>query len=312
MNHLLKLDEVTKVYGSYTALNQVSMSVPEGSVFGLLGPNGAGKTSMLRIVNQITAPDSGSVFFNGEKLKPAHKVLIGYLPEERGLYKKMEVGEQALYLAQLKGLSRSEALTRLKIWFERMEIKGWWRKKVEELSKGMQQKVQFIVTVIHEPQLLILDEPFTGFDPINAELIKEELLRLKANGTTILLSTHRMESIESLCSHIGLIHQSRKILEGSVQEIKHRFKEDVFEVEFAGDPIKLSESLKDKVDFLNINSIPGGSIADIRIGRNFGSNAFLQMALPIVTIVGFREKLPSMNEIFIRSVQDNAKEKANA
>ena len=213
---MIKIENIVKQYENHIALNDVSLTVPQGSVFGLLGPNGAGKTSLIRIVNQITAPDSGVVYFKGEKLKPEHISLIGYLPEERGLYKKMEIGEQILYLAQLKGLSKSESTKRAKYWFEKMEIESWWTKKVEELSKGMQQKVQFIATIIHEPELLILDEPFSGFDPVNADIIKNEFLELNKKGTTIIFSSHRMESVEQLCDHIALIDKSKKILEGKI------------------------------------------------------------------------------------------------
>src|SRR6187401_712979 len=218
MNDILTIENIVKQYAGHRALDDVSMNIPQGSVFGLLGPNGAGKTSLIRIVTQITAPDSGRLLFKGSPLNSEHIRHMGYLPEERGLYKKMEVGEQALYLGQLKGLSRAEAMKRLKYWFEKFEMQSWWEKKIEELSKGMQQKVQFITTILHEPDFLILDEPFTGFDPINAELVKNELLALSRKGATIVLSTHRMESVEELCSHISLINQGKKILEGSVKE----------------------------------------------------------------------------------------------
>jgi ABC-2 type transport system ATP-binding protein len=219
---VLNVVGLEKTYGRRKVVSGVSMRVGEAEIVGLLGPNGAGKTSLIRIINQITGPDGGSILFNNEPLNPTHTHLIGYLPEERGLYKKMEVGEQAVYLARVKGLSRPEAIKRLKFWFEKFEIKGWWRKKVDELSKGMQQKVQFIVTIIHEPPLLILDEPFSGFDPINANLIKDELLKLKDNGTTIILSTHRMESVEELCTDIALINRSKKIVGGSIKKYSTR------------------------------------------------------------------------------------------
>jgi ABC-2 type transport system ATP-binding protein len=227
---MLKIENIVKQYENHIALNDVSLTVPQGSVFGLLGPNGAGKTSLIRIVNQITAPDSGVVYFKGEKLKPEHISLIGYLPEERGLYKKMEIGEQILYLAQLKGLTKSESIKRAKYWFEKMEIESWWTKKVEELSKGMQQKVQFIATIIHEPELLILDEPFSGFDPVNADIIKNEFLELNKKGTTIIFSSHRMESVEQLCDHIALIDKSKKILEGKVVDIRNQYKNNTYRV----------------------------------------------------------------------------------
>ena len=222
--NILSANNIVKRYASHTALNDVSIDIPRESVFGLLGPNGAGKTSFIRIINQITGPDSGELFFEGEKLEQKHVELIGYLPEERGLYKKMAVGEQALYLAQLKGMSSIDARKKLKYWFEKFEIAAWWNKKVEELSKGMQQKVQFIVTVLHEPKLLILDEPFSGFDPINANIIKNEILHLKKQGSTILFSTHNMGSVEELCDNIALIHKSKKILDGSVKDIRKQYK----------------------------------------------------------------------------------------
>ena len=230
MNNLLEINNVVKRYGDYTALNNVSMHIPKGSVFGLLGPNGAGKTSLIRIINQITMPDSGEIILDGEKLAPNHIEYIGYLPEERGLYKSMKVGEQALYLAQLKGLSKSEAKKRLKYWFDKFDIGAWWNKKVEELSKGMAQKVQFIVTVLHQPKLLIFDEPFSGFDPINAQLIAKEILQLRDEGATVIFSTHRMESVEEMCDNIALIDKSNKILDGNLDDIKRQFRTNTFQV----------------------------------------------------------------------------------
>jgi len=230
MKNILTVENVSKNYGSFTALNNISISVPEGSVFGLLGPNGAGKTSLIRIINQITLPDSGTIYLDGEKLQPHHIQNIGYLPEERGLYKSMKVGEQALYLAQLKGMSKSEAKKKLHYWFEKFEITDWWNKKIQELSKGMAQKVQFIVTVLHTPKLLIFDEPFSGFDPINANLIKDEILKLRDEGASIIFSTHRMESVEELCDYIALIDKSNKILDGKLNDIKQEFRTNQFEV----------------------------------------------------------------------------------
>ena len=230
MSNILEVQKVSKNFGSFTALNNVSISVPKGSIFGLLGPNGAGKTTLIRIINQITMPDSGHVFLDGEALKPTHIKDIGYLPEERGLYKSMKVGEQALYLAQLKGLSHKEAKERLKYWFDRLEIGDWWNKKIQELSKGMAQKIQFVVTVLHQPKLLIFDEPFSGFDPINANLIKDEILKLREDGATIIFSTHRMESVEEMCDEITLIHKSNKILEGKLNDVKRKFKTNTFEI----------------------------------------------------------------------------------
>ena len=229
-NILLSVENVVKKYGDYTALNNASISVPESSIYGLLGPNGAGKTTLMRIINQITAPDSGIVLFEGKNLNKDHIKKIGYLPEERGLYKKMKVGEQALYLAQLKGMPYSEAAKKLRIWFEKLNITSWWNKKVEELSKGMAQKIQFVVTVIHQPRLLIFDEPFSGFDPINASIIRDEIIKLRNNGTTIIFSTHRMESVEEICDHIALINNSKTILEGPIAKIKDDFKDDTYEL----------------------------------------------------------------------------------
>ena len=234
MKDLLIVKDVVKQYGDYTALTNANISVPKGSIYGLLGPNGAGKTTLMRIINQITAPDSGEVIFDGEPLQKHHISEIGYMPEERGLYKKMKVGEQALYLAQLKGMSYNEALEKLKFWFEKLDILSWWNKKVEELSKGMAQKIQFIVTVIHEPKLLIFDEPFSGFDPINAAIIRKEILELAEKGTTIIFSTHRMESVEEICDHIALINKSKTILEGTIEDIKKQFTANTFEVVTSG------------------------------------------------------------------------------
>jgi len=302
MSAILQTIDITKQYSSHKALDNVSISIPEGTVYGLLGPNGAGKTSLIRIINQITGPDSGKVLFNNEDLKPEHCLQIGYLPEERGLYKKMEVGEQCVYLAQLKGLSRPEAIKRLKYWFEKFEIKDWWRKKVEELSKGMQQKVQFIVTVIHQPRLLILDEPFTGFDPINAELIKDELLLMKEQGTSIVLSTHRLESIEELCSHITLINKSKKLLEGSISEIREQFRTNTYIVDYIGHNIALANSLWGGYELLETVKHDTFMRATIRLTDNVTTNNLLENLLPNVSIIGFRELMPTINEIFIQSV----------
>ena len=300
--NILDIQSVTKTYATHMALDNVSIQVPKGSIFGLLGPNGAGKTSLIRIVTQITKPDSGSILFNGNPLASIHVQQIGYLPEERGLYKKMEVGEQLLYFAQLKGLSRHEAIEKLKIWVEKFEIKSWWKKKVEELSKGMQQKIQFIATVVHQPQLIILDEPFSGFDPINANLITSEILELKAQGSTIIFSTHRMESVEQLCDHIALIHQSKKVLDGSVAEIKNRYRSHVFEIEHSIQTLSLP------IGFELINSkttLHQSVISSIKISPNSSTNELLALLLQQVTIIRFEEKLPSMSDIFIAAVTPN-------
>lgn len=299
MSAILEVRDVCKVYDHYTALDHVSLTVPTGAVFGLLGPNGAGKTSLIRIINQITAPDSGTVLFNNAQLHPDHTASIGYMPEERGLYKKMEVGEQAVYLAQLKGLARPEAIRRLKYWFEKFEITSWWRKKIEELSKGMQQKVQFIVTVVHEPSLLILDEPFTGFDPINANLIKDELLAMREKGCTIILSTHRMESVEELCTHIALIHKSKKLLEGAVRDIRRSYRQNIFELEFEE---KSSWPELQGVTLLKKEAHGELTRLTVQLPAVHDNNAFLHQVMPYASIHSFREVLPSMNDIFIQNV----------
>lgn len=303
---ILSVQNVTKKYATHTALSDVSLDVEEGSVFGLLGPNGAGKTSLIRVINQITGPDSGSIFLLGKKLNPDMISQIGYLPEERGLYKKMAVGEQALYLSRLKGMSRNDALKKLKYWFEKFEIKQWWGKKIEELSKGMQQKVQFIVTVLHEPRLLILDEPFTGFDPINANLIKDELLQLKANGTSIILSTHRMESVEELCTHIGLIDKSRKILDGSVKDVRKKFKSNLYEIEYKGNAIGFANALWSGFELVESKNMDGIMQAVVRNINNASPNELLKILLPDVEILSFKERIPSMNDIFITAVNNTS------
>ena len=302
---ILNIQHVTKQYATHKALDDVSIDIPQCSVFGLLGPNGAGKTSLIRIINQIPAPDQGEILFRGEKLRQQHIGKIGYLPEERGLYKKMEVGEQALYLAQLKGMSRAEAVLRLREWFDKFELQGWWRKKVEELSKGMQQKVQFIITVLHEPELLILDEPFTGFDPINANLIKDELLKLRDKGTTIILSTHRMESVEELCSHIALINRSHKILDGSVGDIRKNFKSEKYEIEYKGNAIAFANALW--AGFELISHDPHGDMmrAVVKMGEGAKTNDLLAALIPHVEVHSFREIVPGMNDIFISLVQES-------
>ena len=305
MPNILEVRNVSKAYDKHVALENVSITINEGSVFGLLGPNGAGKTSLIRIINQITAPDSGQIMFDGKPLSPQHTAQIGYLPEERGLYKKMEVGEQVLYLAQLKGLSRADAVIKLKYWFEKFEIKDWWKKKVEELSKGMQQKVQFIVTVVHEPKLLILDEPFTGFDPINANLIKDELIELRKKGTTIALSTHRMESVEELCTHIALINKSRKLLEGPVKEVRKLYKSNVYAIEYEGTNIGLANSMWGDFELIENEPYGDGRKALIKVNGNINTNELLQGLINNVTIHSFKEVVPTMNDIFIQSVTNN-------
>jgi ABC-2 type transport system ATP-binding protein len=262
---IFSANEVVKRYDKHTALDGVSITVKKNSIFGLLGPNGAGKTSLIRIINQITGPDSGELYFNGERLQQHHIERIGYLPEERGLYKKMEVGEQALYLARLKGLSRNEAIKRLKYWFEKFEITSWWNKKIEELSKGMQQKVQFIVTILHEPELLILDEPFSGFDPINANLIKNEILELKQKGTSIIFSTHNMASVEELCDDIALINRSKKILEGSVKDIRKEYRTNTYRVEFTGNIIAFTNAIWTGCELIEKHTEENVNIATVKL-----------------------------------------------
>jgi ABC-2 type transport system ATP-binding protein len=302
MSTILSAQNIVKRYASHTALDHVSLDIPSQSIFGLLGPNGAGKTSLIRIINQITGPDEGTILFEGSPLAPKHIENIGYLPEERGLYKKMEVGEQALYLAQLKGMKKAEAKIKLKEWFQKFEIDAWWNKKVEELSKGMQQKVQFIVTVLHEPRLLILDEPFSGFDPINANLIKNEILSLKEKGSTILFSTHNMGSVEELCDNIALINKSKKILDGSVKEIRKQHRSFEYELEFNGNMLAFTNSLAD-YGKLKEHSVDGehGKARVQLIGKST-SNQLLSSVMSSVEIRSFKEIIPSMNDIFISKV----------
>lgn len=308
MKNILTVDSVCKNYGNFTALNNVSISVPEGSVFGLLGPNGAGKTSLIRIINQITLPDSGSIFLDGEPLQPHHIQNIGYLPEERGLYKSMKVGEQVLYLAQLKGMSKTEAKQKLHYWFEKFEITDWWDKKIQELSKGMAQKVQFIVTVLHEPKLLIFDEPFSGFDPINANLIKDEILKLRDNGASIIFSTHRMESVEELCDHIALINKSNKILDGKLNDIKQEYRTNQFEVGLLSDhKEELFKEINSKFNIENSKSASFNTDLRLLISLKKGekSTEMIQFLNNKAQITHFTEVIPSVNDIFLKSVANN-------
>ncbi len=301
--NILEIKDVTKTFVNHKALDQVSMSVPEGVIFGLLGPNGAGKTTLIRIINHISMPDSGEVFFKGERLKASHISIIGYLPEERGLYKKMTTGEQAMYFAQLKGLSKADAHKKLKYWFEKFEIATWWNKKVEELSKGMQQKVQFIVTILHEPKLLIFDEPFSGFDPINANLLKQEILELKKKGSTIIFSTHNMASVEELCDNIALINNSKKILDGELYKIKESYKANIFDVTFQGNFDKYGASLTDSYQVLNVEQQNGHTISRFKLNEGTTTNQLISSLLPFGTIVGINELVPSVNDIFISVVE---------
>ncbi|HEY1060871.1 MAG TPA: ABC transporter ATP-binding protein [Daejeonella sp.] len=298
---MLSIRNIVKQYSNHRALDNVSIEIEKGSVFGLLGPNGAGKTSLIRIINQITAPDQGEILLNGEKLNPSHISKIGYLPEERGLYKKMEIGEQMLYLAQLKGLSKADATARIRYWFEKMGIQSWWNKKVEDLSKGMQQKVQFIATVVHDPELIILDEPFSGFDPVNAQLITNEILELNQKGATIIFSTHRMESVEQLCDSIALIHKSKKILDGKVKDIKNLYRNNTYRIAYAGilNPVE--------TPLFNINEEKKDEEAThltIQINPGYSSNDVLKFLIPQVQVTELTEIVPSMNDIFIQNVKN--------
>jgi len=299
----LQANNIVKQFSNHLALNDVSISVPNKSIFGLLGPNGAGKTTLIRILNQITSPDSGYVTLDGNPLKSEDVQRIGYLPEERGLYKKMKVGEQALYLVQLKGVSKQDALRKLKYWFEKFEIQPWWDKKVEELSKGMQQKIQFITTVLHEPELLIFDEPFSGFDPINANLIKKEILDLRDKGSTIIFSTHNMSSVEELCDHIALIDVGETILQGSIEDIKSKYKADTYRINFRGESREVSEQLQ---GLATVSEEPTtGNVRKVFVKCLNGTSTrdILSKINPIVDIISFSEEIPSMNDIFIRVVE---------
>jgi ABC-2 type transport system ATP-binding protein len=299
---LFSAHSVSKQYANHKALDQVSINVPEGHIFGLLGPNGAGKTTLIRIINQIIAPDEGELFLMGRKLLPNDIALIGYLPEERGLYKKMTVGEQAMYLAQLKGLSKPEAQKRLKYWFEKFEMKGWWNKKVEELSKGMQQKVQFLVTIIHEPKLLIFDEPFSGFDPINANLLKDEILAQKENGATIIFSTHNMSSVEEICDDIALINRSKVVLSGAVRNIKKTFKTNTFGISFSAFDGSVTSMLPEEFRVISESRDVDHRHARIQLPDDATPNDLIRMMLPFVTIYAVNELIPNMNDIFIQAV----------
>lgn len=307
---LLSVNKVSKHFSNHTALKSVSLEIPKQSIFGLLGPNGAGKTTLIRIMNQITAPDEGKLLFNAEKLQPKHIYKIGYLPEERGLYKKMKVGEQAIYLAQLKGLSRNDAIKKLKFWFEKFDIASWWNRKVEELSKGMQQKIQFIVTILHKPELLIFDEPFSGFDPINVNLLKEEILKLRENGATIIFSTHNMASVEELCDHIALINQSEKILEGKVSEIKTQYKTNTFTLEYSGFDGSIESLTKGKFEISQVSTQDDLHQATIKL-LNGDANVLLTDLIPHLKIHSFNELIPSMNDIFISRVAESNASKIN-
>ena len=305
MSNIITAEHITKRFSAHTALDDVSVEIPRGSVYGLLGPNGAGKTTLIRTINRITLPDEGRVLFNGAPITQQDIFRIGYLPEERGLYRKMKVGEQALFLARLKGLSRYEALLRLREWFKRLEIESWWDKKVEDLSKGMAQKIQFIVTVLHRPELLIFDEPFSGFDPVNANLLKEEILRLRDEGATVIFSTHNMSSVEEICDHITLINKSRNILSGKVDEIRRKHGGNIFSVQYKGDGKALTERLRGLCEVLEgEESSTGYSVLKIHIERNEDIRSIVALINGEVEMRQFTETIPSMNDIFIRAVKE--------
>lgn len=302
---ILKTVDLTKSYSAHKALDKVSIDIPQQSIYGLLGPNGAGKTTFIRIITQIFAADEGEIFFNGEKLSSKHILNIGYMPEERGLYKKMKVGEQLLYLAQLKGMKYSEALSKVKVWFKRLEMGPWWNKNVEDLSKGMQQKVQFICTVLHQPSLIILDEPFSGFDPINANLIKDEILRLREEGSTIIFSTHRMESVEELCDYIALINKSKKILDGKTNSIRTAYRSNSFILETD----RFLPALPEDFEILAIESKVDQPVrTTVRLKEGFTSNQLISSVIDDVHILSLNEKVPTINEIFIKKVTEPMEE----
>lgn len=308
MNDALVADSVSKSFGDFKALNNVSIAVPKGSIFGLLGPNGAGKTTLIRIINQITMPDQGQVLLDGSPLRPEDIVNIGYLPEERGLYKSMKVGEQVLYLAQLKGMTKQDAKARLKYWFDKLDIGDWWNKKIQELSKGQAQKIQFIVTVLHRPKLLIFDEPFSGFDPINAIVIKDEILQLRDEGATVIFSTHRMESVEELCDHIALIHKSNKVLDGKLTDIKRQYKTNTFEVGLqTANPEAVTNAIKNQFEVLpsTFKNLNDDLKLNIKLDINSSSNDLLSFLTSQAEVHHFVEVIPSANDIFIQTVKNN-------
>ncbi|MBR5455803.1 MAG: ATP-binding cassette domain-containing protein [Bacteroidaceae bacterium] len=303
---IIRIENVTKSFAKHVALDNVSLSIPEGSIYGLLGPNGAGKTTLLRIINRITAPDNGSVIFEGREITADDVYRIGYMPEERGLYKKMKVGEQAIFFARLKGMSRKEATDKLKGWFEKFGIESWWNRNVSELSKGMAQKVQFIATVLHEPKLLIFDEPFSGFDPINANLLKSEILTLRDKGATIIFSTHNMSSVEEVCDHITLIDKSRNILSGNVEEIRHRHGANIFEIDYRGEEVDLRKAIEGRCEIMDSTPSPVGfNKMKLHIATDSEVRGVIAAANGSVEIRSFREIIPSMNDIFIRAVNGN-------
>ncbi|QQV03666.1 MULTISPECIES: ABC transporter ATP-binding protein [Chryseobacterium] len=303
---MLKAENITKTYnaGKKTALDDFSIHVPKGSIYGLLGPNGAGKTSFIRIINQITQADSGEVLINGQKLNPEHIKDIGYMPEERGLYKNMSVGDQILYFGELKGMKKNDALSEAKKWFEKLHIDQWWKKKLSELSKGMAQKIQFVVTVLHRPHLLILDEPFSGFDPVNANLIKDQIIELKNNGTTIILSTHRMESVEQMCDYVALINNSKKIIDGRVFDVREKFKKNIFGVTLSDVNEQQFDYFKDKYGIFNVTN--ENKLISFDLKNENDQNLILSDLITVGKVRSFDEKIPSMNEVFINAVSNHS------
>jgi len=303
---LLQVNNVIKNYARHRALDDVSLSVPQGKIYGLLGPNGAGKTTLIRIINHITAPDAGSVIFEGHELTQNDVAKIGYLPEERGLYKKMKVGEQAVFFARLKGLSKADATRALKKWFDRFEISTWWNRKVEELSKGMAQKVQFIVTVLHEPKLLIFDEPFSGFDPINANLLRDEIIRLKENGATVIFSTHNMSSVEEICDNISLINQGKNILSGNVDDLRREFSRGRYSLEFNGDPRMLSGAIENLIESSSLEEAAYGRLRmNVLLKPDVTFRQLISVSNEATELTGANEAIASMNDIFIQTVNSN-------
>ena len=303
---LIRIENVTKSFGKHIALDNVSLAIPEGSIYGILGPNGAGKTTLLRIINRITAPDNGKVFFGNNEMTQEDVHRIGYMPEERGLYKKMKVGEQAVFFARLKGMSKKDATEKLKSWFEKFGIESWWDKKVSDLSKGMAQKVQFIVTVLHSPKLIIFDEPFSGFDPINANLLKSEILELRDKGATIIFSTHNMSSVEEVCDHITLIDKSKNILSGNVEEIRHKHGANIFEIDYKGKEEDIRAALAGRCEIMKTATSPVGfNKIKIHVATNEELRGVIAAANESVEMRSFREIIPSMNDIFIRAVNGN-------
>ncbi len=306
MDFLLQAEGLTRRYKDKVALNNFSINIPHGSIYGLLGPNGAGKTTFIRIVNQITAPDSGTILLNGEPLTNKTIGQVGYMPEERGLYKNMKVGEQALYFAKLKGLSTAEAKKRTEYWFEKLDMMSWWNKKLSELSKGMGQKVQFVITVIHNPSLLIFDEPFSGFDPVNAQIIANEILELRDKGTTIIFSTHRMESVEEMCDHVALINQSNKVLDGTIEEVRNQFKTGKFQIQLNEIPADDLQNLANQFDISDVQTINQRTEFNLLYNKDIPTNQILQQLMQIGQVHQFKEIIPSMNDVFLEAVKQSS------